>query len=282
MAFLIADSGATKTDWLYVDGRQFSRFQTQGLYPSFVTPESDLEKVKAAIGHLSPKTIFFFGTGCGYPKSDSTLHSFLKLIFPQAVIRIQSDLQGAGIAFFGKGSGIAAVLGTGSVCAKIEKGKITNRSAPLGFAIGDEGSAADLGKRILKMYYRNRAEEETLAFISEKLQDADYGTMINRIYGKEKPNRELASIAGQVLQPPFPAELNDVIKDAVTDFIRYQLTALEYDGVGPVVFTGKVAHVHQRLLLSILKRSGFENSTVKYPVISAFEEGIKTGKLTLY
>ena len=33
MTYLIADSGATKTDWLYVDGEETTQIQTQGLHP---------------------------------------------------------------------------------------------------------------------------------------------------------------------------------------------------------------------------------------------------------
>ena len=182
MAILIADSGATSTDWLYVDGEHVSNYQTQGLYPSFINPETDLKSVKSAIGQLTPNTICFYGTGCGISEADEIVRTFLKRIFPDATIHIKSDLEGAGIAFFGKGSGIVAVLGTGSICARMEEGKLTQRSAALGYVIGDEGSAADLGRRILKVYFREAADRETIAFIANKLDHVEYGAMINRIY----------------------------------------------------------------------------------------------------
>jgi len=279
MTYLIADSGATKTDWLYVDGNDTLHVKTQGLHPNNIQQLGDSEDIRTQIGDLKPVTIHFFGAGCGNPVSDEIVKRFLQPIFPDAAIRIQSDLHGSGRAFFGKGNGVVAVLGTGSVCAKIEDGNIVKKSAALGFAIGDEGSAADLGRRILKIYFRKTGEPETLKFIAGKLKHADYAAMMNRIYRAGKPNRELASIAGEVLNNPIPPELLTVIKDGFTDFADQQLSMLDFSGNEEIVFTGKVAHVHQEILIPLLNQKGFKNVRIRYPVIAAWRDRVKTGNL---
>ena len=172
MTYLIADSGATKTDWLYVDGLDTIHIKTQGLHPSNIQQLSDSMDIQTQIGHLSPKKIYFFGAGCGNPVSDEIVKRFLQPIFPKANIGIKSDLQGSGRAFFGKGSGVVAVLGTGSICAKIQDRQGGKKSAALGFAIGDEGSAADLGRRILRMYLRNTGPLYSIRSIRGKLSGA--------------------------------------------------------------------------------------------------------------
>jgi len=279
MTYLIADSGATKTDWLYVDGNDTLHVKTQGLHPNNIQQLGDSEDIRTQIGDLKPVTIHFFGAGCGNPVSDEIVKRFLQPIFPDAAIRIQSDLHGSGRAFFGKGNGVVAVLGTGSVCAKIEDGNIVKKSAALGFAIGDEGSAADLGRRILKIYFRKTGEPETLKFIAGKLKHTDYAAMMNRIYRAGKPNRELASIAGEVLNNPIPPELLTVIKDGFTDFADQQLSMLDFSGNEEIVFTGKVAHVHQEILIPLLNQKGFKNVRIRYPVIAAWRDRVKTGNL---
>lgn len=279
MTYLIADSGATKTDWLYVVGNDTLHVKTQGLHPNNIQQLGDSEDIRTQIGDLKPVTIHFFGAGCGNPVSDEIVKRFLQPIFPDAAIRIQSDLHGSGRAFFGKGNGVVAVLGTGSVCAKIEDGNIVKKSAALGFAIGDEGSAADLGRRILKIYFRKTGEPETLKFIAGKLKHTDYAAMMNRIYRAGKPNRELASIAGEVLNNPIPPELLTVIKDGFTDFADQQLSMLDFSGNEEIVFTGKVAHVHQEILIPLLNQKGFKNVRIRYPVIAAWRDRVKTGNL---
>jgi glucosamine kinase len=281
MPILIADSGATKTDWLYVDGKDTTHIKTQGLHPSNIQQLNDSMEIHDQLGRLEPDIIHFFGTGCGNPVSDEILRRFLQPIFPGAKLNIKSDLDGSGKAFFGKGDGVVAVLGTGSVSAKIKNGNVEKKSAALGFAIGDEGSAADLGRRILKTYYRKNGEPKTIDFIGEKLGHKDYATMMNRIYRSGKPNRELASIAGEVLHNPMPPGLLAIIRQAFADFADLQLATLGLTSEEEIVFTGKVAHIHQDILIPLLYQKGFKNVSIRYPVIASWRERVKDGSLGL-
>ncbi|WP_234567251.1 hypothetical protein [Rhodohalobacter sp. 614A] len=278
MTYLIADSGATKTDWLYVDGDDITQIHTQGLHPSNIQMMSDSMDLKLQIGTLKPDVIYFFGAGCGNPVSDEIVMRFLQSIFPQAQLKIKSDLNGSGKAFFGKGDGVVVVFGTGAISAKIENGNVVQKSAALGFAIGDEGSAADLGRRILKMYFRKSGNPETLHFLQEKLHDVGYSEMMNQIYRAGKPNRELAAVAGKVLNPPLPPELESLIRDGFTDFINQQLSTLKLTGEEQIVCTGKVAKVHESILVPLFNQLGYKNVEVRYPVIASYRNRIKSGE----
>ncbi len=276
---LIADSGATKTDWIYVDGGVSQPIRTTGLHPSFLDHKADLAELRADLGSIFPEEVRFFGTALGNPESDRKMHAFLQELFPSAQIFVRSDLEGAGQAFFGTGKGVVAVLGTGSVCASVEDGRVIQKSFPLGFAIGDEGSAADLGRRILKAYYRHEFPPETATIVRERISDFDYGSMMNRIYRSGKPNRELASVAGDVLVEPLTKELNDLIRQGFREFIGNQLDSVKPDNHIEIVFTGKVAAVHHSLLLSLMKEHGYERVSVKYPVIESFRKQAEEGLL---
>lgn len=279
MTYLIADSGATKTDWLYVEGKDTTHIKTQGLHPSNISAMEDFEEISDQLNILNPDQVYFFGAGCGNPVSDEIVQRFLRPIFPKAGFTIKSDLEGSGRAFFGKGDGIVAVLGTGAISARIKRGKVEKKSASLGFAIGDEGSAADLGRRILKMYFRKTCSDDTLQVLQEKLDHVDYPEMMNRIYRAGKPNRELASIAGIVLKQPLTDELLNLVYDAFQDFITYQLSALNPKGDEEIIFTGKVADVHKDILLPLLGKHGYTNTHVYYPVIATFRDRIKNGEI---
>jgi glucosamine kinase len=275
MSILIADSGATKTDWLYYDGLEFIQVRTQGLHPANISEPEDSMDIDEQIGHLKPDQVLFYGTGLGNPMSDEIIRRFLYNIFSASEIEIHSDLEGSGRAFFGESDGVVAVLGTGSICAKIESGRVAKKSAALGYAIGDEGSAADLGRRLLKIYFRNAGSKKVVEFIGDKLDRPDYGDMMNRIYTLSKPNRELASVAGQVLKKPYPAELDDVLRNAFSDFIQSQLSTLRLSKNEKIVFTGKVAEVHQKLLFEVMNEYGYHNVDVSYPVIAAWRKRLK-------
>lgn len=281
MNFLIADSGATKTDWLFVDGAEAIQVQTQGLHPATIEENADLHDLKGSVGALKPDKVFFFGTGCGNLISDEKIRRLLSGLFSGSEIQIASDLEGSARAFFDQTDGTVIILGTGAVCAKIEKGKVVQKSAALGYAIGDEGSAADLGRRLLRIYYRGEGSPDTVQFIKQQLNGMDYSTMMDRIYTAPKPNRELASVAGDVLQEPYPDELNEMIRQSFQDFINHQLNMLNIPTAGNIIATGKVAYIHRELLLSVLKENGFQNAGVHYPVIESFRNKILSSEIVL-
>ena len=112
-------------------------------------------------------------------------------------------------------------------------------------------------------------------FIGDQLGQPDYGDMMNRIYALSKPNRELASIAGQVLKKPYPEELNDVLRNAFSDFIHNQLSTLQLSKKEKIIFTGKVAEVHRKLLTEVLNEYGYHNVDVSYSVIAAWRARLK-------
>jgi len=279
---LIADSGATKTDWLFVDGELHKFYRTGGLHPSFLDEEADAADLKVKLSDAIPDEVWFFGTGLGNSESDQRMSAFLTTVFPTANIHVKPDLEGAAQAFFGSDDGVVAILGTGSICAKVKSGKPVKKSAALGFAIGDEGSAADLGRKILRGYYRNQFSEETKDFLKQSLMPENYGDMMARIYQSDKPNRELASLAGEVLNEPLPEELDLLIKDAFQEFFEQQLTMLDINGKERVIFTGKVADAHRDKLMDVMNKAGFSDVEVHYPVINSFLERVKSQSIKFW
>lgn len=278
---LIADSGATKTDWLYIDGADTIQVRTQGLYPSTISEQTDYNELELSLGALEPDRILFYGTGCGYPAADEKVRRLLQKLFPKSEIEIDSDLSGTGKAFFGTSRGAVIILGTGAICALVENGAVVRKSASLGYAIGDEGSAADLGRRLLRIYFRNEGSPEVLKYIGETLDGADYRTMMNRIYTAQKPNRELAAVAGLVLKKPYPPDLNEMVRQSFQDFITHQLKMLNLEKSDSIVATGKVAEAHQIMLLNLLKEHGYSRVEVRFPVIATFREKILSSEINL-
>ena len=114
---LIADSGATKSDWILMneEGEQM-RFQLVGLNPFYV---DTIEIVTILSKELTPyienkkiKQIFFYGAGCSSVFKCMTVEEALNKLFTNAEIVVESDLLGAGRALFKDQEGIACILGT--------------------------------------------------------------------------------------------------------------------------------------------------------------------------
>jgi N-acetylglucosamine kinase-like BadF-type ATPase len=153
---LIADSGSTKTEWrLLQQPKRNKTIFTQVLSPYFLDA-AQIETVlrKELLPHLPehPEDIFFYGTGNANPANARMIKGVLTKVFPGASVEVRHDLMGAARALCGQEQGIACILGTGSNSGYYNGKNITRNSPGLGYVLGDEGSGAYLGKRVLQYY----------------------------------------------------------------------------------------------------------------------------------
>ena len=127
--FIVVESGATKTAWRAVceDGN-VRAVQTAGLSPTCLDLEHTQEIVRKAIPELNPEgkhvdEIFFYGAGLVSPQSCAPIEEALQMWCPMSNVHFYSDILAAARALFGDGSGVVAIMGTGSnsACMKTAK-----------------------------------------------------------------------------------------------------------------------------------------------------------------
>ena len=158
---LIADSGSTKTDWCVVqNGQQQARYETKGMNPFFQTQNQMEDEIRQnllpQLPNEQPTAVYFYGAGCTPEKSPLVKES-LERCFPDATtIEVNSDLLAAARALCGHQPGIACILGTGSNSCFYDGKGISFNVPALGFILGDEGSGANLGKRLVGDILKNQ------------------------------------------------------------------------------------------------------------------------------
>lgn len=257
MKLLIADSGNTKTDWAFLHDGKPIYLRGTGLHPAYSSDDEIREEIRKTAGHLTPSAIRFYGAGCYSDDVKARFEKIFRAIFGTEHLAINDDLLAAAHAIPGSNPGIVAILGTGSICGRYNGHRLTDRSAALGYAIGDEGSAADMGRRIIKEFLRNRFDDETAKRVSGSLNETSYAALMEKIYRSEIPARQLASIAGEVLNHPLTDQLSGIVSGAFRDFITGQLSMLKAKSDEPVYFTGTVALRHQTLLKDEMNKAGY-------------------------
>lgn len=274
MNVLIADSGGTKTDWAFINGEKTEFFSGKGLHPGYNSAETILAELKIVTGKLSaiPEKVFFYGAGCHGREPIETIRSSFVQAIPLCEAEIFDDLTGAARAHLGHTAGVIAILGTGSVCGRYSNEEITERTASLGYAIGDEGSAADLGRLILRSYFRNQLNRETHNIVKKRLANGDYSHWMTRIYGNDHPNRELAAVAGMIYKDGETEQLRLILEGCIEGFLDSQFTLLSPEPDEPIVFTGGLSVAQKNLLLTIVKRRSYSNCSVKAKLIEGLAE----------
>ena len=197
--YLIADGGATKTDWALVEEKKLvSRVFTLGINPFHASEEKisqilTTELIPQLPGDKKGFDIYFYGAGCT-PEKCVVMKDLLQQAFPDSKkIEVLSDLWGAARALCGHRPGIACILGTGSNSCYYDGKDITENTPPLGYILGDEGSGAVLGKLFVADVLKGRLSARlTQQFFEEThMTKADF---LDNIYKKPMPSRFLASM----------------------------------------------------------------------------------------
>ena len=241
---LIADSGSTKAEWCLLDGKKKKIFYTQGLSPYFLTSEQIQhiieQELKIKMKLAVPDEIFFYGTGCSSPDNKKSVKKALLKVFPKAVTSVDHDLMGAAKALCGKEKGIACILGTGSNSCFYNGKKIVKNSPGLGYVLGDEGSGAYLGKKVIQYFLYNTFDEDLMDRFAARFNTNSY-EILEAVYQKPLPNRYLASFAIFLAENRGHYMVENIIEDGFNDFFFNHIYKYRESWTLPINFIGSVA-----------------------------------------
>ena len=245
---LIADSGATKTDWCFGKDKENTRIvQTQGINPFHqsaehiykVLTEELLPQLKDA---ESITHIHFYGAGCT-PEKSIIVKEKLQTLFPDASIDVQSDLLGAARSLCGKEKGVACILGTGSNSCLYDGEKIIANVSPLGYILGDEGSGAVLGKRLVSDCLKHQLPAPICNLFLE-YTGLTPAQIIDKVYRQPQANRFLASLTPFLSMHRDMPEIHALLVGCFSEFFRRNV--MQYGaGQAEAHFTGSIAWYFQ-------------------------------------
>lgn len=245
MAKLIADSGSTKCEWCLLDGGKKKQVITQGISPYFLSEQQITELVSKEllpkIRNYSIDEIFYYGTGCASLPNRQLVKKALKKVFPRTSIVVDHDLMAAARALCGNEKGVACILGTGSNSCYFNGKKIMKNSPGLGYVLGDEGSGAYLGKKVLQYFLYKTFDEDLMYRFNDKFKTTDIEVLEN-VYKKPLPNRYLASFAVFLAENRGHFMIENIIEDGLNDFFFYHLCKYVESWTYPIHFVGSVAY----------------------------------------
>src|SRR5204863_1026813 len=182
-----------------------------------------------------------YGTGLSNPGNVKFIKNALKKIFPSAKIEASTDISAAARAVCGNEKGIACILGTGSNSCFYNGKKIVRNSPGLGYILGDEGSGAYLGKKILQ-YYLYKAFDDELKLRFDAKFHTDMVEILESVYKKPLPNRYLAGFTIFLAENRGHYMIENIIEDGLNDFFFNHLMKYKETSSLPVSFVGGVAH----------------------------------------
>lgn len=249
---LIADSGSTKTEWRLLRQKRSKTIHTQGLSPYFLDAPQIEAILRSELLTSLPKDgeideLYFYGTGCANPENARMVKKTLSRVFPGAGIQVKHDLMGAARAVCGHDKGIACILGTGSNSGYYNGRSVVKNSPGLGYVLGDEGSGAYLGKRVLQYYLYGTFDEELKAKFEAQYTSSP-SAILEKVYKEPLPNRYLASFSHFLSENRGHYMAENIIEDGLNDFFFQHLCKYRESWHNPIHFIGGVAYAFRDVL----------------------------------
>ena len=258
---LIADSGATKAEWcLLKNGRKKTLF-TQGISPYFLNTEQIyqlLEKeLKPRLRKEDIHEIYYYGTGCANPLNARSVKKAISKSFSGAKVEVTHDLMGAARALCGRDKGVACILGTGANSCYYNGKKILKNSPGLGYVLGDEGSGAYLGKKVIQYYLYGTFDDE-LRGRFDLTYTTNASEILENVYKKPLPNRYLAGYARFLAENRGHYMIENIIEDGLNDFFFTHLCKYREAWSLPIHFAGSIAFGFKDVLQQLCNSYEFE------------------------
>ena len=232
---IIIDSGATKGDWRVISpsGKEVARILTKGTNVSTMKMETIYRIISDATGLIRDlrhkiENIYFYTAGVITPEIEESLRSAFRKTFPTAEVEISNDLIAAARAACGRNHGIVAILGTGSNSCLWDGEKIIQTVRSGGFILGDEGSAAALGKAFISDLIKGIVPGH-IADDFSKEYDSSYESIVENVYrSKTSPSGYLGGLAPFIMRY---YEKDQYIRTLVEDNFRafIQRSLKKYD-----------------------------------------------------
>ena len=284
---IIAECGATKSDWrLISDGVGINQVLTAGINVSTMSMDAVKAVVDEALVQLCSGTpvrsasdnalsvsmdavtdVHLYVAGVVTEKIEAVLKSLLSAHCPSASLEIQTDLIAAARAACGHEPGIAAILGTGSSSCLYDGEKIVGKVPAGGFILGDEGSAATLGKLFLSDFLKGLVPQVVADDFASRYP-SDYQSIVASVYRSQAPSAYLGGLAPFIMEHYDHPYIKELVDGNFRSFINRCLKQYDTEGC-PVGVVGGFAYALKDIFLRIASEEGIRISRiVKAPIDS--------------
>lgn len=274
---LIADSGSTKVDWrLIKDKNDIKSFSTPGINPYFQSKEEIINDLTI---NLVPQTgtsiseIHFYGAGVVGDKVQLLVDCFTQL-FPNVKAFAYTDLLAAARSLCGDEPGIASIMGTGSNSCFYDGVQITDNVPASGFILGDEGSGAVLGKKLISDFLKRQMPKDLEKIFQEKY-NLNYAQIVEKTYKQPFPNRYLATFTHFIFENRESSYIKSLLINSFKEFLSRNIESYNYKEY-KLNFVGSVAYYFKEELIDAISQKEMKpGKIVQSPIDGLVDYHIK-------
>lgn len=265
---LIVDSGSSKT--LLLDMQTKETVCVPGINPIHLNDCCLQNRIHECFIKFNQKKfdkIIWSGAGCGTEKQCMRMSTALAYVFGKdSEIEVGSDLLIAARATAGNSRGIVCILGTGSNSGLYDGKSIIDNIPPLGYILGDEGSGAAMGKRLISAILKRSLTPDLISKI-ECEANISKEVVEEKVYHDDLPNKYLASMTIHLAKHISNEQIQSLVEIELEQFLVKNVLKYQECFNLPIHFVGGVAATFKVQLLSMMKKHGLKcGKIVKSPI----------------
>lgn len=255
---IIIDSGATKSLCCLVGDYVISEFYSDGINFSVLSEDRILDIITSIAENfkkysLEIDEITLYAAGLPSENGLSAIKLLMKRYFPSAECNIESDLLAAARAVCGHEPGVAAILGTGSNSCAYNGREITFKVNSGGFILGDEGSAARLGKIFISDYLKELVTANIAQEFDERYH-LTYQEVINKVYKNPcSPSAYLGSFAPFIIERYSDPYIRSIVDANFNDFFDRVISRYNVSSFGII---GGFAYACRDIISELANKKG--------------------------
>lgn len=255
---IIADSSASRTEWVLVDGNTVVEHAfTKGLNPFFQSRRDISHSIRLELPEAFLKKrwehIYFYGAGCANTDKKKIVEASLVAQF-KTPVTVESDLLGAARGLLINEPGIACILGSGSNSCYYDGKQIVKNVRSLGFVLGDEGSASYIGKRFVSDCLKDIAPEQLRNSFYEYINKTPDEIMTS-IYENTLPGNMLSVYSRFLMDKLEMDYVYNIVYSSINDFFTRNVAQYNYRDLN-VCFVGSNACAYSGVLNEVAKKFG--------------------------
>lgn len=252
---LIIESGSTKTDWKYKTPEGvIESASSMGINPTIQSSgeiKDEQDNTLRKLGQLHIDKIEYYGAGCGDIIAEEKIRDILNPHFTGASISVESDIIAAYKSVFNNQNGIVSILGTGSNSGQFVGGKMVNNVKSLGYLMGDEGSGSQIGKDLMRDYFRAKLPKDISNFMDDYF-GKNKDEVLKEVYRLKYPNRYFARLVKDIIGAnKNNTHLLELVEKQFQLF--FDTCLMEYKDIheNEVGFIGSIAYYFQDILINM-------------------------------
>lgn len=253
---LVADAGGTKTDWRLLRGDAIEQFATSGFNPNTHDLQKYMEIVGKEFQEIASEVSEVNFYGASIYSSNTEFREAMNGVFPKAHINLNNDLVGSCRSLSADDPAFVGILGTGSAGCFYDGKDVVDHPPSLGYALGDEGSGAVLGKTLLRMALRKRLDKEVQQKFDETL-GLTKEEVYKHVYRGDRPNAYMATFTKFLFEYRSNPQIHELINREFRAYFEAFFGHMNDLKKYPFHFSGSVAYYFGDYLRNIGAEMGY-------------------------